>query len=391
MQTLKAAPGARNLRSLVAMSPSARMLNLHGLAAEPPADPDYRLNPMFAHPVLNRAIILKHNVAPGAEERLAPRRFNATKVIFPLDPHDLNLGGQFLYIEQHDFAATLARSLEYRDLPLERDVTVLRILDRLPTLDPFLVREALGRQEIEVDRSYFRFSEPDKAQMLGFVEGEMGSLIKLCFGDLNPQDRRTKRLSRLLLADFDSPDLLPLQMTLQMDDDEFSEAMFSWKALLYYRWRTQALTSALKGVARSIARLGRRRCAADSQSFILAAKERLQDSMGGAWRGIGQTLRLYDRAYGALIEDQQPQRFRRFLSEGSGLFVELGESIGRLELIIGFWTHHLVQHDSGAISPDEVADLLRDLLQGLAIWPGDGGGATELIAFAPPAYAELSA
>ena len=56
--------------------------------------------------------------------------------------------------------------------------------------------------------------------MLGFVEGQMESLIKLCFGELQAQDRRTKRLSRLLLADYDSPDLAPLQLTLQMDDDD---------------------------------------------------------------------------------------------------------------------------------------------------------------------------
>jgi hypothetical protein len=391
MQTLKAIPGVRNLKGIIASSSSARILNLHALAADPPDDPDYLLTPMFAHPVLNRSIIVKHNVAAGEEERLAPRRFNATKIIFPFDPHDLNLGGQFMFVDQHDFPAALGCQLEYGDLPLDRDLEVLRVLDRLPTLDPFLVREALARQEIEVDRCYFRFTEPEKAQMLGFVEGQMGSLIQLCFGELSAGDRRTKRLSRLLLADNDSPDLAPLQMTLQMDDEEFSEAMFSWKALLYYRWRTQALTPTLKVTLRSLSRLGRKRYNPDAQRFIASAKTLLDSSIIKAWREIGQTLQLYDRAYGALIQEQNPESFRRFLTQGSGLFLDLGERIGRLEQVASFWAYRLSDHDNGGMSPDDVMDAMRDLLQGLSIWPTPNPEPTaEVVEEAlPPEYAAL--
>jgi hypothetical protein len=387
MQGLKAVAGVRNLKAIVAVSSSARILNLHALAAEEPADPDYAAKPMFVHPLLNRSIIVKHNVAPGEEERLAPRRFNATKVIFPFDPHDLNLGGQFIFVEQHEFMAALARHLEYGDLPLDRDVEVLRTLDSLPTLDPFLVRESLARREIEVDRCYFRFSEPDKVQMLGFVEGQMESLIKLCFGELQAQDRRTKRLSRLLLADYDSPDLAPLQLTLQMDDDEFSEAIFSWKAFLYYRWRAHTLAPALKGVMRSISRLSRRRYDTEALRFVVSAKALLERTIVKSWREIGQTLKLYDRAYQALIQDQKPESFRNFLIQGSGLFVDLGERIGRLEQIVSFWTYRLDQHYTGNMSPDEVMDAMRDLLQGLSIWPAAATAVSEDVL--PPQYAAL--
>ncbi|HLK25979.1 MAG TPA: hypothetical protein VKT30_15100 [Caulobacteraceae bacterium] len=370
MRPLRTVPGVRNLTTIVATASSARVLNLHALYVDQPRDPDYRGAPMFSHPLLNRSIIVKHNVAPGEEDRLAPRRFNATKVIFPLDPSDLNLGGQYLFVDQHDFVGVLARNLEYGERPFDRDVTVLRVLDRLPTLDPFLVREALAKEEIEVDRSYFRFTQPDKARMLGFVEGEMGSLIKLCFGELRAEDRRTKRLSRLLLADHDAPDLLPLQTTLHMDDLEFAEAMFSWKALLYYRWKVQTLTPALKTTLRSISRLGQKRLPSDTLEFLLHAKTSLEHTIASAWRRIGEALQLYDRAYNALIEKQDPESFRRFLTQGSGLFLDLGEQIGRIEQLIGFWGHRLAQHE--ATPPEEVLETLRDLMQGMSIWPGCG-------------------
>jgi hypothetical protein len=365
MQLYRVDAGVRNLKAMVATSSSARVLNLHGLAAEQPAASDRK--PMFVHPVLNRAILAKHNVAPGDEERIAPRRFNATKIIFPFDPDDLNLGGQFMFVDQSDFLVALTRRLDYGGLALERDVAVLRILDRLPTLDPFLVREVLAKQHIEVDQTYYRLSAPDKAQMLGFVEGQMESLIQLCFGDLDPSDPRTGRMSRLLLSDGDSADLEPLKATLNMDDEDFSEAMFAWKAFLYYRWRAQVLAPALKTTLRSIAKLGSRRCDADTLAFMVKAKELLEGVTTTAWREIGQILKLYDTAYLGLTRDHKPENFRGFLSEGANLFIGLGERIGRLEQLVSFWAYRLDQHP--AMSPDALTDNLRDLLQGLSVWP----------------------
>jgi hypothetical protein len=92
----------------------------------------------------------------------------------------------------------------------------------------------------------------------------------------------------------------------------------------------------------------------------------LEDAITEAWREIGQTLKLYDNAYRGLTEDQKPEKFRRFLSDGASLFVGLGERIGRLEQVASFWTYRLDQHAN--MSPDEVMDNLRDLLQGLGIW-----------------------
>src|SRR4051812_10123471 len=115
-------------------------MNLASLAAERPTDEDYLAQPMFLHPVLNRAIFVKHNVGSSEEDRFAPRRIGATKVIFPFDHSELSLGGQFLFVDQPDFVPLLNRHLEYAGLPIDRDLAVLRTLDRLPTLDPFLVR-----------------------------------------------------------------------------------------------------------------------------------------------------------------------------------------------------------------------------------------------------------
>jgi hypothetical protein len=371
MQVLRSAAGVASLKTMVATSPTSRLLNLHGMTAEATTDSDYFVKPMFVHPVLNRSIIAKHNVRPGEEERLAPRRFNATKIIFPFDPIDLGLGGQFLFVDQADFVPSLTRHLEYDALVLERDLKVLRVLDGLPTLDPFLVREVLAKHRIEIDPGYFRFTEPDKVHVIAFVEHEIESLIELCFGEVRENDSRAKRLSQLLLADADSAELEPLKLTLRMDGVEFAEAMFAWKAFLYYRWRTRELTPALKATARSIGRISRRRYDSDALRFVIAGKELLESTISRTWREIGAALKLYDKAYEGLTRNRNPESFRKFLSRGSTLFIDLGDRIGRLEQIVSFWNYCLSQHHLGTMSPDDVMDAMRDLLQGLSIWPAE--------------------
>ena len=370
MQGLKSVAGVRSLKGIAAAASSARVLDLHALSAVAMDDPDYAVHPLFIHPVLNRSIIVKHNVRSGEEDRLAPRRFNATKVIFPLDQRDLNLGGQSLFVDQHDFVGALTRHLDYTDLPLDRDVRVLRILDKLPTLDPFLVREVMNQRHIEVARCYYRFSETDKAEMLGFVASEIEALIRLCFGDTESNDRRARRLSQLLLSDHDSAELEPLRLTLRLDPSEFSEAMFVWKAFLYYRWRSGALAPALESTLRSLNSIRNRRYEREELSFVIGAKRVLEKVITNSWREVGQRLKLYDTAFASLTDDQNPDNFRVFLIRGPSLFTELGERIGRLEQLVSFWNDRFGVERVAILPPEEVLDGMRDLLQALSIDTG---------------------
>jgi hypothetical protein len=120
---------------------------------------------------------------------------------------------------------------------------------------------------------------------------------------------------------------------------------------------------------RSIGRINARRYDTDGLRFVISAKELLESTITKNWREISQHLRLYNRAYEGLTEGQNPEGFRNFLSNGSNLFLELGDRIGRLEQLVSFWDHRLNQHHAGGMSPDDVMDAMRDLLQGLSIWP----------------------
>lgn len=366
---LRSVTGVRSLSALAAEASSARVMDLASLAAEKPDDPEYAERPMFLHPVLNRAILVKHNGGGAESDPAAPRRLGATKVIFPFDVFDLNLGGQYLFVDQADFMALMNRHLDYDEpYQLTRDVTVLRMLDRLPTLDPFLVRSILAHQGIEVGRCYYRLSELDRADMMAFVVGEMQALIKLCFkGADTGGDGPAQRLSLKLLGDANSPELDLLRQALRMEADEFSEAMFTWKAFLYYRWRAQDLQTQVKATLRAFASIRSRRFERDEVAFVNRCKDLTQRTVAAMLDEVARHLHRYDEAFHALTSSGDPSSFRVFLAKGAGM--ELGEKIGCLEMVVGFWEHRFGQGRVNAMSPCEMLDGMRDLVQALSLSP----------------------
>ena len=374
MRALTSISGVQSLRSITARSSSARVLDLHSLALDAADDPDHRARPLFAHPVLNRTIIVKHHPRAGEFESGVERGAIVTKVIFPFDPCDLDLGGQFLLVDDPDLVDQLARHLDWRGVDMARDLTMLRLIDRLPTLDPFLLHEAFVANRIDVAPCYFRLSATDKTEMRDFVAHQVETLIGLCFGGMTVSDTQAKRLSELILAEGDSPELAPLRMAMRMESAEFAQAMFCWKAVLYYRWRSRLLGPEVKATHRSISGIEFSRFDPDSARFARAAAAKLEGMVHDCERRIAEMFRIYDEVFEALTAQRTPEPFRRFLIDGPRLFARLGERMGRLEQLTSYWSHQFPGLRTRQLRPEVIYDGLRNLLGALSL----GAPLTEL-------------
>ena len=370
MRALPTVSGVQSLRSITARSASARVLDLHSLALDAAADPAHAERPMFTHPVLNRTLIVKHHPRPGEFEYADDHGAIVTKIIFPFDPDDLDLGGQFLLADDPDLVALLERHLDYRDGDLIRDLAVLQMLGRLPTLDPFLLHEAMVTHKVDVAPCYFRLSATDKAEMRDFVARQVETLIGLCFAGAAVSETQTKRLAGLILAEGDSPELDPLRLTMRMEPPEFAQAMFCWKAVLYYRWRSRALWPEVKATRRSIATVETSRFDLEAAPFVRAAIAQLEGLMSDSERRIAELFRIYDEVFDALTAQRTPEPFRRFLVDGPKVFARLGERMGRLEQLVSYWAHQFPGRKPRQMSPEAVFDGLRNLLSALSLGAG---------------------
>ena len=107
----------------------------------------------------------------------------ATKIIIPFDVNDLRAGGRSLFVDQRGYTDALRAAGNYQEDTLQRDLWVLKLLDAVPSLDPFLLREHLRNNQIEVAPCYFAISEGDQERMYRFVKQEMTQLIDCWRGD----------------------------------------------------------------------------------------------------------------------------------------------------------------------------------------------------------------
>lgn len=361
--------GTRDLLALQANGATSRVLNLSLVATRNGRDPEHRLQPFFLNRTLNTCILLKHRVR--ADERYvfegaAPT--TATKLILPFANSDLTLGARSVFVGQRGWR-DLLRDLCDDTADIHRDLRMLAVIERLPSLDPFLLREQLKRHGFEVARCYFAISPGDAERMQAFVRGEISKLIELAFG--SSAGAGTARLVEILLSTDVDERLEPLRATLGLEGEAYKEGVFSWKGFLYYKWVIADLWSRLDGVVaemRAMRVLGGRN-ANDDRRYIEEAQQRLQGAIAQHRREAVETLQVYDRAFQDLTVKGRPVAFREFLVQAPGMFMTLGERIGAISHIASFWRYRFPSPTGEPVFADEFAEILQDFEASLGVGP----------------------
>ena len=151
-------------------------------------------------------------------------------------------------MEQRGYADTLRAVGKYAGDMLERDLVVLRLLNAIPSLDPFLLREHLRNNHIDVAPCYFAISEGDQTRMHNFVSQEMARLTTLAGGSTASSN---SQIEAMLSTEVDEK-LGPLRETLGLTSKDFREGIFGWRGFLYYKWSMGVFWPDVIGVLREI-------------------------------------------------------------------------------------------------------------------------------------------
>ena len=118
---------------------------------------------LFKTPTLNRAVFLKLplEARQSAASREGIGRFE-TKIYLPFED-GLEKGGQSINFSASNFQEViraLRPSNQSEDQEsMERDQLVLHLLESLPSMDPFLLKEKFRQSELDVDERYFTLTD----------------------------------------------------------------------------------------------------------------------------------------------------------------------------------------------------------------------------------------
>lgn len=364
--------GDRTVRRLTALEQSAstsRVLNL--LSTHRRAEADVAEAPMFENRLLDRSIILKHRLRPHEYVDFDLPRATVTKLLIPIDPSDLKLGARFAFYGQRDFEAVVG-AVAGCDLSRgSRDRQVLELIDSLPSLDPFLLREQLKRNGFTPARAYFNISDADVLRMHELVRNEVRALAALSDSGDGDRIHAARLVEKLLASDTDAA-FEPLKNTLKLSDREHQDGLFSWRGFLYYKWALGDLVQPMHAVSGEIARLSPRGPRdREASAYLPEARSRVRTAIGEVYSSAEDMLRAYDNAYAALTCEGRPAAFRDFLRSAPARFVALGERVGALQHVISFWRYRFPPGKPGLVSPSELMDLLLDFEDSMAFGPQD--------------------
>jgi len=349
----------RSVRFLTALggASTSRVLNLFRIAADNIDNPEHLENPLFLSPIINKAFLLKHRTRADETYLFASPRAVATKIIIPFDSNDLRAGGRSLFVDQRGYTEALREAGNYNSESLERDLSVLRMLSAVPSLDPFLLREHLRMNKIEVSSSYFAISEGDQERMHTFVSQEMSKLIALAGGD----GASSGRLVSAMLSNEIDEKLEPLRLTLGLTGNDFREGVFSWRGFLYYKWSMGKFWPDVMSVLREISAIQPFGGMTPEQKvYLTAARRSIIQMVRDNGAHVNKALGVYDASFGDLVEHQSPKTFRDFLLSAPYMFLELGEKLGAISHIVSFWRYRFPMGGPAHIDAEELAAIFQD-------------------------------
>ncbi|HEY9219603.1 MAG TPA: hypothetical protein VIO94_16265 [Phenylobacterium sp.] len=362
----------RRLTALEQSASTARVLNLVAPHRKFPDDASLTEQPFFQHRLLNGSIIVKHRVRPHELELFAKVRPSATKLLAPIDGSDLKLGARSLMVGQRDFDRMAETVFGDALKPGKPDRVLLDLIDELPSLDPFLLREHLKRHGYNPARNFFSISEADLARMYDFVRGEVTDLVALSISDGASATTHASKLVDKLLSDSPEAGFEPLKAVLKLSDQEYSDGVFAWRGFLYYKWVLNDLMPQLGGVQTQLATLQPRGPKdPEAAQYLPGARQRLQLEIAGGCAKVAGLLQTYDSAYKALTKDSDPVTFRNFLLAAPQMFMSLGEQLGAIQHVVSFWRYRFPEGRPALVAADELMDLFLDFEDSLAVSAAD--------------------
>ena len=358
-----------NVRSLVMLHKSgstSRVLNLLRVYENAQQDNEPIGTPFFSHPVLNRAFVVKHRLRSNEKDIFPDGRLTATKILIPLDFSSLEMGGGYVFIGQPNYLQCLAEAIGGELTRRAKDLQMLEALDKLPSFDPFLLREWLIRYDLSPDSRYFELSLKDIMSMENFVYNEISLLVTMSLSGQARNEAVTRLVKKMLASRYDG-DLDPLRETLRLTMPEFREGMFAWKGFLYYKWSAKAIERDIPAVIQEMKdRQPSRGLENETMLALEASRRRLGRLMVLSFNELADRIRTYDNAYKEMTEKSNPLAFKHFLLAAPVLFLQMGDLMGQLQHVVHFWRYRSRMHTVAPMNFDEYAEMMRDFEESLS-------------------------
>jgi len=295
----------------------------------------------FRDKPLNTLVLIKDTVpddGPGAE--VAPTI--GTKLYFPFNENAIYEGGRTIFLQDKHLRPAIAEHFGQGALnpeALQQDMEILSVLDRLPSLDPFLMKDAFKIAKIAINEAYFEVSPEAWDEIEAFILQRFEPLVKAAFPDAMSSDERARRLIEKIWEARDLTVLKPLIDAFRLPEERALEIFAAWKGINFYAFQYTRTQPHFVELAKWINEVKTPNAIpGNERKEMIAARDVVKEQLRREWQVIDTILREYQEAYDKMFKHQtSSSEFLAFLKNSSKAYWNLGSSLGKAGHAVYCW------------------------------------------------------
>jgi hypothetical protein len=292
-----------------------------------------------------------------------------TGIFIPYSAKDRQAGGVVLYVRQKNFGALVHEFLglnhHVNDAPTKRDLDILDRIDRIPSLDPFLLKLTLEKQFPDIHSVFYDITEVEDTAVRDTITRKVVPIVRKAV------DKGTSEeggLSRFINAIWDpgAAEAALFVSAFGISTSQTHETFEAWRGISFYEWSYARLVrpvgKLLSWIQSDLAKpTDGQRIGSSMRQQLEALRVSVGKKLSNNARSPDQFFRDYARRHDEFVTKSDPTRFREFLCSAKKSYWELGWSITALTHAIGIFSRAIARGSSGQLPAEVLYELYRDL------------------------------
>ncbi len=320
----------------------------------------------FAIPRLHSLVLIKETNARDARQPLAKSQIVGTKLYFPYNGDDVYEGGRSVFLHHPQLMSVLREQFGFGTMAatreeLLRDLKILRILDQLPSLDGFLMRNALEQENITVHDRYFDVPDDERAAIVQYIRGKLEPLVQAAFGSESTTAGKVAQLIDKLWEARDKEALAPLIEAFRFPADEALTIFGSWNGITYYTFEYARAKDRRESFARWLRddALPRNFVAEKHLEHLVGMLKETVRRLRWHWSAVEDITRKYETLYARFLSARDGVAdFITFLRGSRELYWRMGDSLSKINHAVHCWDINTAGYPGRRLPSDQLGHIL---------------------------------
>ncbi len=295
----------------------------------------------FRNKPMNTIVLIKDAVPP--EDRRSTSAPIGTKLYFPFNETNIYEGGRTIFLHDRMVEKSIIERFgegAISQAALNEDMRIMSVLNRLPSLDPFLMKDVFLREKIDINPAYFEVSQEAWNEIEQFMLQRFEPLISAAFPGGSATDEKARRLIEKIWEAQDLNELNILIEAFRLPRDRALDIFSAWKGINFYSFQYQRVQPQMGDFTQwikdnEVPVVGP--SAAESKE-VLGTLAVVREQVRREWQKTEEILRNYEDSYDQMFKLKLTSTpFLTFLRNSDKTYWELGNSLGKANYAIYCW------------------------------------------------------